>query len=217
MRVALRAADGSAREIAGWAMILPIIVAAGELGEPELPSPHMLIPLLLGLLAAMTGLVRRRPPAVLNRGAQALLGVLMGTYLNVAALGQVARSIAPLVMVTLATLVICQGAAWAMMRFGGVDRATATLGMIAGESAAAVASAQDLDADGRQVVFMQYLRLGFVVASTPLLLSVILPSQAGAAGPSQEAGDRNSLAGGRGCPDECSPRSAGQEVDFASS
>ncbi|WP_214108659.1 AbrB family transcriptional regulator [Acrocarpospora catenulata] len=182
----MRIPPGGAVNLVGWAVILPIMVAAGELGEPGLPSPHMLIPLLLGLVAAMTGLVRRPPPAVLNKGSQALLGVLMGTYLNVAALGQVAGSVAPLVVVTLMTLVICQGAAWAMVRFGGVDRATATLGMIAGGSAAAVASAGDLDADGRQVAFMQYLRLGFVVASTPLLLSVILPPQAGGASPPQE-------------------------------
>ncbi|WP_157518800.1 AbrB family transcriptional regulator [Herbidospora mongoliensis] len=176
MRISLRTGGGRVRELVGWALVLPVMVAAGELGEPELPSPHMLIPLLLGLVAALTGLVRRPPPTVLNRGSQALLGVLMGTYLNVSALGQVAGSIVPLVVVTLLTLVICQGAAWAMVRFGGVDRATATLGMIAGGSAAAVASAGDLDADGRQVAFMQYLRLGFVVASTPVLLSLVLPS-----------------------------------------
>ncbi|WP_157556220.1 AbrB family transcriptional regulator [Herbidospora yilanensis] len=169
------------RELAGWALILPVMVAAGELGEPALPSPHMLIPLLLGLAAALTGVVRRPPPGVLNKGSQALLGVLMGSYLNVAALGHLGGSIAPLVVVTLLTLLICQGAAWIMVRFGGVDRATATLGMIAGGSAAAVASARDLDADGRQVAFMQYLRLGVVVGSTPLLLNLLFSAPAGSA------------------------------------
>ncbi|GAA3659255.1 AbrB family transcriptional regulator [Nonomuraea antimicrobica] len=171
-----------ASHLAMWAAILLLLLAAGELGEPALPSPHMLIPLLIGLVVAVTGLVREHPPASLNRASQALLGVLMGTYLNVPALGHVAGSIAPFVVATLMTLLICQGAAWAMTRFGGVDRATATLGMIAGGSAAAVASAEDLDADGRQVAFMQYLRLGFVVASAPLLLSLILPPPAGGGG-----------------------------------
>ncbi|MEW1841381.1 AbrB family transcriptional regulator [Nonomuraea angiospora] len=162
--------------------MLSVMVVAGELGEPTLPSPHMLIPLLLGLIMAVTGLVRDRPPAPLNRASQALLGVLMGTYLNVSALSQVAGSIAPFIVVTLITLFICQGAAWAMVRFSGVDRATATLGMIAGGSAAAVASAEDLDADGRQVAFMQYLRLGLIVASTPLLLQVVFSPQTRQAG-----------------------------------
>lgn len=167
---------------------MSVMVVAGELGEPALPSPHMLIPLLLGLVMAVTGLVRDRPPAPLNQASQALLGVLMGTYLNVSALSQVAGSIPPFIVVTLLTLLICQGAAWAMVRFSGVDRATATLGMIAGGSAAAVASADDLDADGRQVAFMQYLRLGLVVASTPMLLQVILPPQTRQAGEPSAAG-----------------------------
>ncbi|MET9241246.1 AbrB family transcriptional regulator [Nonomuraea sp. NPDC003709] len=171
-----------------WAVMLCVMVVAGELGEPALPSPHMLIPLLLGLVMAVTGLVRDRPPAPLHRASQALLGVLMGTYLNVSALSQVAGSIAPFIVVTLMTLLICQGAAWAMVRFSGVDRATATLGMIAGGSAAAVASAGDLDADGRQVAFMQYLRLGLVVASTPMLLQVIIPPRTRQAGEPDAAG-----------------------------
>jgi uncharacterized membrane protein AbrB (regulator of aidB expression) len=45
--------------------------------------------------------------------------------------------------------------------------------MIAGGSAAAVSSAEGLGADSRLVSFMQYLRLGFIVASTPILLSWI--------------------------------------------
>lgn len=175
-----RAAPGSgitrrAVRLIAWAAVLAITVAAGELGEPALPSPHILIPLLLGLAAALTGLVRDRAPAVLNRASQVLLGVLMGTYLDLPALGQTAGLIAPLAAVTVVTLLLCQAAAFAMVRFSGVDRATATLGMIAGGSAAAVASAEDLDADGRLVAFMQYLRLGLVVASTPVLLSWISP------------------------------------------
>ncbi|SEG74405.1 hypothetical protein SAMN04489712_110223 [Thermomonospora echinospora] len=166
-----------------WVAVLPVMAAAGELGEPVVPSPHILVPLLLGLVAAATGLVRHRPPAPFNRGAQALLGVLMGTYLNPAALGGVAGSAVPLVAVTLATLFICQAAAWVMVRFSGVDRATATLGMIAGGSAAAVASADDLGADGRLVAFLQYLRVAMIVMSTPLLLSWILPgARQGSAG-----------------------------------
>ncbi|MEU6717434.1 AbrB family transcriptional regulator [Nonomuraea sp. NPDC046802] len=171
-----------------WAVMLSVMVVAGELGEPALPSPHMLIPLLLGLVMAVTGFIRDRPPAPLSRASQALLGVLMGTYLNVSTLSQVSGSIAPFIVATLMTLLICQGAAWAMVRFSGVDRATATLGMIAGGSAAAVASAGDLDADGRQVAFMQYLRLGLIVASTPILLQVILPPQTGQAGETEGAG-----------------------------
>ncbi|MEO3860536.1 AbrB family transcriptional regulator [Acrocarpospora sp. B8E8] len=153
-----------AGKVAAWLVILPVMGVAGELGEPAVPSPHMLIPLVLGLLIALTGLVRHHPPAVLNRGSQVLLGVLMGSYLDLPALSHVAGSIAPLAVVTLATLLLCQVAAFAMVRFSGMDRATATLGMIAGGSAAAVASAEDLKADGRMVAFMQYLRLGVVTA-----------------------------------------------------
>nr|BFE36083.1 AbrB family transcriptional regulator [Actinomadura rugatobispora] len=171
------------------------MVGAGELGESAIPSSHMLVPLLGGLVAATTGLVRQRPPALLSRGSQSLLGVLMGTYLSTSALGGVAGSAAPLIVVTVATLLICQGAAWVMVRFSGVDRATATLGMIAGGSAAAVASAEDLGADSRVVAFMQYLRLGLVVASTPLLLNWVLSRPRDGAGPSVAAGPWHLVSG----------------------
>ncbi|ROO87548.1 hypothetical protein EDD29_5158 [Actinocorallia herbida] len=161
-----------------WGAILAAMAAVGELGElgePVIPSPHLLMPLACGMLAALNGLVRdHRPPAILSRGCQALLGVLIGSYLDTSALSEVVGEAAPLVTVTLATLVICQAAAWFMVRFNGMDRATATLGMTAGGSAAAIASAEDLGADGRQVAFMQYLRLVLIVVSTPMLLSWFL-------------------------------------------
>jgi membrane AbrB-like protein len=77
----------------------------------------------------------------------------------------------------------------ALARRTPLDPATASLGMIAGGSAGVVASSDDLGADGRQVAFIQYLRLVLVVVSAPLLVRYVLHPVAtgayGAVGPKE--------------------------------
>ncbi|RCG29565.1 AbrB family transcriptional regulator [Sphaerisporangium album] len=156
--------------------------AAGELAEPVIPAAHLLTPLLIGLILAVAGLIAHHVPAGLNSACQAALGVLMGSYLNPASLHQAAGAVLPLVLVTGATILLSLGAAAVLARMGHIDRASATLGMVAGGSAAVVSTARDLDADSRVVAFLQYLRVVLVAATAPILVNWLLTSHAGAMG-----------------------------------
>ena len=156
---------------------------AGEVAEPILPTPHLLVPLLAGLAVAGSGLVPAQIPLRLNRASQAALGVLMGSYLDRAALHQAAGSVLPLLGVIAATVVLSLGAAAVLVRIGHMDRATATLGMVAGGSAAVVSCSQELGADARQVAFLQYLRVGLVAVTAPMLIHWMLAAPAATADP----------------------------------
>lgn len=164
-------------------------LAAGEAAEPVLPAPHLLAPLLAGLAIAVAGFAAGKLPVRVNRASQAVLGVLMGSYLNPHTLTQASGHILPLTAITAATVILSLGAAALLARIGRIDRASATLGMVAGGSAAVVSVAEDLDADPRTVAFMQYLRVALVAATAPVIVHWLFtpnPAAAAAGGPDPE-------------------------------
>ncbi|MGW2229453.1 AbrB family transcriptional regulator [Streptomyces formicae] len=163
---------------ASWTAVALAACAAGEAAEPVLPAPHLLAPLLAGLAIAVAGFTAGKLPQRVNRTSQAALGVLMGSYLNPHTLNQAGGALLPLTAITAATVVLTLAAAAVLARLGRLDRATATLGMIAGGSAAVVSAAEDLDADPRLVAFMQYLRVALVAATAPVLVHWLLTTPA---------------------------------------
>ncbi|MEA2466193.1 MAG: uncharacterized protein QOJ57_319, partial [Thermoleophilaceae bacterium] len=78
----------------------------------------------------------------------------------------------PVVLVSAATLGITIAAGILLARIANLDRATASLGMVAGGASGIVAMADDLGADDRLVAFMQYLRVAVVVLVTPLIVGL---------------------------------------------
>ncbi|MQS17396.1 AbrB family transcriptional regulator [Streptomyces kaniharaensis] len=162
------------RRRSAWLAVALAACAAGEIAEPVLPAPHLLAPLLAGLAVAVAGFSAGKLPARVNRASQAILGVLMGSYLSPHTLHEASGQILPLTAVTAATVVLSLGAAHVLARIGGVDRASATLGMIAGGSAAVVSVAEEQGADPRLVAFMQYLRVALVAATAPVIVHWLL-------------------------------------------
>ncbi|MET8160640.1 AbrB family transcriptional regulator [Sphaerisporangium sp. NPDC005289] len=158
----------------GWLGLILGACAAGEVAEPILPAPHLLVPLLAGLALAVSGLTADQVPGRLNRGCQAVLGVLMGGYLDPHTAHQAAAEVLPLAAVTTVTIGLSLAAAAIMARTGRIDRASATLGMVAGGSAAVISSAADFDADPRIVAFLQYLRVALVATTAPVLVHWLL-------------------------------------------
>ena len=157
-----------------WVAMIAFAWVAGKYGEQfNLPAPHVIVSVLIGLVAASTGLMRRTVPKHLHTGAQAVTGVIIGTFLDVHSLIAAGGSLPPLLAVTLATLVLSIVGGLVLARWTGLDQRTASLGMIAGGSAAIVSASEDLDADSRMVAFMQYLRLTLVVLTMPLLVQFI--------------------------------------------
>ena len=163
------------RVLLAWAGVIVAAYLGGSAAEAQgLPAPHLFASLLIGLLLALSGRVRLVIPPTLYFAAQAIAGVVIGTYFSTDALKAAGNGLVPLLLVTAATLVISIGGGLLLSRTSGLDRPTSTLGLIAGGSAGIVAAANDLGADARQVAFMQYLRLVLVVLSAPLLVRWVL-------------------------------------------
>lgn len=170
-----------------WCVLVAVCYAAGNLaGWAGIPAAHLLGALAVGVAATLSGAVRRQLPARANRAAQAVVGVLMGSYLDPASVRAVAGSIVPLSLVTLLTMLVCVGVATVLPRLTRLHRTDAVLGMVPGGSAAIVACADELDADGRVVAFMQYLRVALVAASAPLVVLALGAAPGGAAGSASE-------------------------------
>jgi membrane AbrB-like protein len=116
--------------------------------------------------------------------AQAVLGVMLGTYLQSSSLSALADDWLPVALVSLGTLVVSVGAGVVLSRTTSVDEPTGALGMVAGGASGIVAMADELGADARLVAFMQYLRVLVVVLSLPLIVALGFPDAHGGPAPS---------------------------------
>jgi membrane AbrB-like protein len=145
------------------------------------PSGYLFAAILVGIAIALTrGL--ELPPYFFPAG-QAVAGVVVGTYLHTSTLTALGTRWVPVGLVSVATLAISIAAGVLLARIAGIDRATASLGMVAGGASGIVAMADDLGADDRLVAFMQYLRLAVVVLVTPLIVGIAFSGHAGGAAP----------------------------------
>ncbi|MCW2898640.1 MAG: rane protein AbrB duplication [Streptosporangiaceae bacterium] len=166
----------------GLALTAACYGAAFGAAKLDVPAPFLLAPLLIGLLFALSTRAPVRFPRRTHRVSQAMVGVLMGSYLAPAALSRVAPSIGPLLLVTVGTVVFSLLSAYALTRTGQVSASSATLGMAPGGSAAIVAAADDLKADSRLVAFSQYLRVALVAVTAPLVVRMTNQSSDATAG-----------------------------------
>jgi hypothetical protein len=156
--------------IAMWVAILVVCYLLSECAESiKLPSPQLLVALLVGATLALTGVLKRRPPKRLTTASHALVGVLMGSYLDRSALKSVVGTALPLVLITAATIGVSVGVGVLLARSRHFTLPDAVLGMIPGGSAAIIACAFDAGSDARFVAFAQYLRVGLVALTAPFL------------------------------------------------
>lgn len=167
-----------------WAVLTVLVVAGTIAGEAiGIPSSAMLVGLLVGLAYA----VRTRVPLAIDgrvsSAAQVVTGAAIGTYLSTDTLEGLGTAWAPVVVITLVTLVLTFGAGLMLARIADVSPATAAFGMIAGGAAGIVSIATDLGADDRMVAVMQYLRVLIILAATPVLAAAFFSegSHSGAA------------------------------------
>ena len=132
------------RRLLIWAGIAAGVVAGGLLPDVAgLPSSYLFAALLVGLAIALApagGDWRSTPPAF--RGAQAVVGVSLGAYLEADALRRAGRLVAPgrARRARDARLSLLCGAMLA--RTAGLDPPTAALGMIAGGASGIVGMAR---------------------------------------------------------------------------
>lgn len=158
-----------------WLVIAVVLYVSGTRAESAgLPAPHLFAALLVGLVLSLGRVASVQMPTWLYVAAQAITGVVLGTYLSFSALRPIGANWLAVVAITALTLAVSLALGVLLARRTGLDRPTAALAMIAGGSAGIVATSDDLGADARVVAFTQYLRLALVVLTAPLLVRYVL-------------------------------------------
>ena len=175
------------RRVGIWAGTAAGVLAGGALlGAAGVPSSYLFAALLAGLAIALARPGEATVPPPVFRGAQAVVGVSLGAYLEADALRALAGSWLPVALVSLATLGLSLLAGAVLARTTELDPPTAALGMIAGGASGIVGMSGELGADDRLVAFMQYLRVLVVVLVTPVGIALFFGGQGGGAVPAAD-------------------------------
>jgi membrane AbrB-like protein len=179
------AEDDPVRRYAGWAW-LAIPTAALTLGLTPLgvPSPALFAGLLVATVLALVGVAPKAVPTVATTAAQAVIGVVIGVLAQPGTVAALAPQWLPVLLVTVATLAVSMGAGWLLGLHRGVSGLTGILALTAGGASGLVAISRDLGGDERVVAVVQYLRVGVVTASMPLVAAVGYGATAGGSGAS---------------------------------
>nr|MDP9459061.1 AbrB family transcriptional regulator [Actinomycetota bacterium] len=156
-------------------LLLAVAVAVAAVGFDRLglPSPPLFAGLTVGLAYALLWGRELAPPSLWMTAAQAVLGVLMGILVQPDTLTTLAGYWLPIILITLATLVLTILAGFLLAWATGVDRTTAIFGMIAGGAAGIVAVSDELGADSRLVAVLQYLRVLMIVLLMPVAVVIV--------------------------------------------
>jgi membrane AbrB-like protein len=160
--------------IVKWAVLVAATaVVTYPLTLIGVPSAALFSALVVGIALALTALAPRRVPRQAGVVAQGVLGVYIGTMVQqnaVGALGSHWPIVLAIAIVTLLLSVVC-GALLAMHR--DVTPLTGSLALVAGGASGLVAIARELGGDDRVVSVVQYLRVGLVTASMPVVVTMI--------------------------------------------
>src|SRR4051812_33161875 len=147
-----------------WLPLAALTIAGGWLGnQVGLPSAYLFGALVAGLAWALSPAPALELPGWAFVAAQAVLGVVLGTYLQSSTLSSLGSDWLPVVLISLGTLALTTAAGLGPGRVTALDRATASPGTIAGGASGIVAMARALGGHDRLVAFMQYLRVLIIV------------------------------------------------------
>ena len=169
-----------------WAALAAAVAVVGwGLDVAGLPSAVLFGALVVGLVAALAGLPRGRPPLTLprpaNTAAQAVLGVLTGALVQPDTLGTLSADWLPVLASVLATLVISVLGGLVLGLRRDVDRVTGSFALIAGGASGLTAISRELGADQRVVAVVQYLRVLVILAVMPLVAAALPAGDGGGA------------------------------------
>lgn len=170
---------------AGWRWVLLVaLTVAGTAGLDALgvPSPALFAGLAAATAVALAGLGPRRTARPATAGAQAVIGVVIGLLARPETLATVAAQGLPVVLISLGTLVVSMGAGLLMGLQRGVTPLTGMLAQTAGGASGLVAISRELGGDERTVAVIQYLRVGLVTATMPVVAAVVYGARHGPPG-----------------------------------
>lgn len=169
-----------ARSLASWAaLVAAVAVAVVSLAALGAPTPT-LFGALVG--AVVVALALRRPPvlpSVVPRAAQAAIGLLVASEVDVAALGSLGWAWPAVIGVIVATLAASIGLGQ-LLRRDGVSATTATFASVAGGASAMTALARDAGADPRIVAVVQYVRVLVILVTLPIVVGQVFATDVAA-------------------------------------
>jgi membrane AbrB-like protein len=142
--------------------------------------------LLVATVVALLGLAPKAVPRPAVTAAQAVIGVVIGVLARPGTLAELAPQWLPVLLVTVGTLAVSMAAGLLLGLHRGVSPLTGMLALTAGGASGLVAITRDLGGDERVVAVVQYLRVGVVTASMPVVAALAYGASAG--GAAEEAG-----------------------------
>jgi len=121
------------RSVAKWVVIIAVLYFSGTEAETVgFPAPHLFAALIVGLLLSLGRISEAEMPPLLYLAAQAVTGVVLGTYVTFSSVTAVGANWLAVATITLLTLAVSVGLGVLLARRTGMDAPTASLGMIAG-------------------------------------------------------------------------------------
>lgn len=168
------------RQILRWSILLAVTVGVTvPLTMLGVPSAALFAALAVGIALALMGAGPERVPRKLGLAAQGVLGVYIGTMVQQDALSTLSGDWLIVLAVAVGTLLlsVIAGAVLGMRR--DVTPLTGSLALVAGGASGLVAIARELGGDDRVVAVVQYLRVGLVTASMPVVVTLIYHADRG--------------------------------------
>jgi len=157
-----------------WALLLAVTVAVAiPLTAVGVPSAALFAALVVGVVLALASLAPSRVPRTAGIAAQGVLGVYIGTMVNQDAVGALGSDWPIVVAVAVATLLLSLVAGALLGIHRDVTPLTGSLALVAGGASGLVAIARELGGDDRVVAVVQYLRVGLVTASMPVVVTLV--------------------------------------------
>ncbi|GAA4841090.1 AbrB family transcriptional regulator [Actinomycetospora corticicola] len=150
------------------------------------PSAALFAGLGAATVLALLGLGPRTVSRLAVGGAQAVIGVVIGLLARPDTLAAVASQWLPVLLVSLGTLAASMGAGLLLGVQRGVSPLTGMLALTAGGASGLTAIARDIGGDERIVSVIQYLRVGLVTATMPVVAAVVFGASHVGSGGSEE-------------------------------
>lgn len=162
------------RGILRWVLLAAVTVAvAFGLTAIGVPSAALFAALVVGIVLALSSLAPARVPRRAGLAAQGVLGVYVGTMVHEDAAGALGSDWPIVAAVAVATLLLSVAAGALLGLHRDVSPLTGSLALVAGGASGLVAIARELGGDDRVVAVVQYLRVGLITASMPVVVTFV--------------------------------------------
>jgi uncharacterized protein len=175
------------RQWTRWTLLVALTaLGTAAMAAADVPSPALFAGLLVATGLALAGRAPETVPRPATTAGQAVIGVVIGVLAQPSTLTELAPDLLPVLVVGVSTLALSMGAGTLLALRNGVSRLTGVLALTAGGASGLVAISRDLGGDERVVAVVQYLRVGLVTATMPVVAALAFgaaPASAAAPGP----------------------------------